>query len=390
MNRAFFKIAGFILLSWTLCNLPALAANVMTEKETAMRLQLKNTEDAAQVLNQANEQIVQRQARRNRNVRMEGIRELYDLSDKYVAVSYMATILPNTPAIAMVLFERSDTSLEMPRNFPYLFFVGPEKIADYERIDDAEICGYFREMGVSDCVPVFTQRRWNQMLSEKADKNHTHNIADIQGIIPVERIDPSLVRHSELQAALEAKADITLVKPLLIGGIAMPDGENAQLQQRIAALEAQVARLTRILEGVQRKGQNIEFQGINLVLTNGEGQTASNNGNGNLIIGYTDPAKVSGSHNLVLGEGHTCTSYGNLISGRGHKVTGSYGAAVSGTDNIVSGRASSAIGGEGNRAEGDFSATVGGRKNRAGGKNSIITGGENRSVMDANPHFTAE
>ncbi|WP_144682856.1 hypothetical protein [Desulfobotulus alkaliphilus] len=362
----------------------------MTEKEVAMGLQLEDKESVAQILLQANEQIVQRQARRNRNVRMEGIRDFIDLSDKYAAVAYRAMILPDTPAIALVLFERSDTTLSMPRNFPYLFFVGPEKIADYERIDDAEICGYFREMGISDCVPVFTQRRWKQMLSEKAEKNHTHHISDIQGIIPSDRIDPSLVRHSELQAALEAKADITLVQPLLVGGIAMADGEKAQLQHRVAALEAQVARLTRILEGVQRKGQNLEFQGVNLVVLNGEGATASGNGSGNLIIGYNDPEKITGSHNLVLGEGHTCTSYGNLISGRGHRVTGSYGAAVSGTDNVVSGRSSSAIGGEGNRAEGDFSTTVGGRKNRAGGKNSIITGGENRSVMDANPHFTAE
>ncbi|MCW7755139.1 hypothetical protein OOT00_14215 [Desulfobotulus sp. H1] len=387
-RRAFFTMVGLWVFAWAVAGTPAGATSVQSEREVSVLLELEDTESVMQALAQARQQVVQRQSRRGRDVTVKGIRDFFDLSDKYAAVAYKATISPDTPAIAMVLFERGASSLIIPRNFPYLFFVGPTDIATYERIDDAGICGYFREMGITDCVPVFTQRRWKQMLSEKADRNHTHDLANLSGVLPAERIDSSLVRRSELTAALENKADISLVQPLLVGGVVAAGGEGVHLHQRIATLEAQVAHLTRLLEGVQRTGSNLQLEGINLILVNGEGKTASTNGTGNLVIGYSKLQNVTGSHNMLVGDNHSCSGYGSLISGSGHKVTGVYGAAVSGKDNTVSGQAALAIGGEENRADGDFSATVGGRKNRAGGKNAIISGGQNRSVMDENPHFT--
>jgi hypothetical protein len=370
----------------------AMATSVQSEKEVALLLELSDTASVADTLAQAREQVVQRQTRRGRSLAIHGIRDFFDLSDKYAAVAYSATIVPDTPAIAMVLFERGASTLIMPKSFPYLLFVGAGDIATYERIDDAGICGYFREMGVSDCVPVFTQRKWKQMLSEKADKNHTHDASTLTGIIPAERMDPSLVRRSELQAALETKADFHLVQPLLVGAVALPGGggETEQLQQRIATLEAQVTRLTRLLEGVQRTGQDLQLQGLNLVLVNGDGKTASANGGGNLIIGYNSSEKVTGSHNLIIGEGHQCSGYGNIISGSGHRVESSYGAAIAGKNNSIGGKSALALGGEGNQAGGDFAAVLGGRSNKAEGDRSIISGGENRAVLKSNPHFTGE
>lgn len=380
---------------WIWMVLQAGATAVHTEKDVALLLELEDGPGVVEALNQAQSQVVQRQAKRNRSIRMEGIRDFFDLSDKYTAVAYAATIQPDTPAVAMVLFERGATSLLIPRNFPYLLFVGATDIATYERIDDAGICGYFREMGVADCVPVFTQRKWKQMLSEKADKKHSHDLSTLTGVLPAERLDPSLVRRSELKAALEAKADINLVQPLLLGAVAVSTAavtgpDNEQLQQRIVQLEAQVARLTRLLDGIQRTGQDLQFQGMNLVLLNGEGKTASANGSGNLIIGYNSPEKITGSHNLIIGEGHQCTTYGSILSGSGHRVEGAYGAALAGSGNSVTGKGSFAMGGEGNQVGGNFSATVAGRHNKAEGERSIISGGENRAVLKSNPHFTGE
>jgi hypothetical protein len=55
---------------------------------------------------------------------------------------------------------------------------------------------------------------------------------------------------------------------------------------------------------------------MNVQIVNGQGTTASANGLGNLIIGYDEGTqKRTGSHNLVLGEQQSFTSYAGLIGG---------------------------------------------------------------------------
>ena len=84
----------------------------------------------------------------------------------------------------------------------------------------------------------------------------------------------------------------------------------------------------------------VRFVGVNVYVQSGEGTTSSTvNGLGNLIIGYDEDSSddKSGSHNLVLGEEHSYTSYGGLITGHDHTVSGVHASAIGGEGALVSG-----------------------------------------------------
>ena len=132
----------------------------------------------------------------------------------------------------------------------------------------------------------------------------------------------------------------------------------------------------------------IEISGVNVQIVNGEGETATDNGEGNLVIGYDEePGAQSGSHNLILGgPQQTFTSYGgilggshNTISSRYASVTGGNGNTASGpwalvtggVANVASGGAASVAGGANNTAEGEFASVSGGYGNGATGDSSI-------------------
>jgi hypothetical protein len=69
----------------------------------------------------------------------------------------------------------------------------------------------------------------------------------------------------------------------------------------------------------------IQFSGVNVQVVNGEGKTASVNGAGNVVIGYDEnPGKreQTGSHNLVLGEEQTFTSFASIVGGLRNTASG--------------------------------------------------------------------
>ena len=69
-------------------------------------------------------------------------------------------------------------------------------------------------------------------------------------------------------------------------------------------------------------GNELFITGANLHLLNGMGATQTTNGLGNLIVGYqalrNDPAFPdvrTGSHNLIVGDRHSYSSYGGIVVG---------------------------------------------------------------------------
>jgi hypothetical protein len=92
------------------------------------------------------------------------------------------------------------------------------------------------------------------------------------------------------------------------------------------------------------------FTGVNVQIVSGSGATDGPvNGTGNLIIGYNEnPGDQSGSHNLVVGQGHTFTNYGGFVAGLG---------------NTVGGPNASVSGGQGNTAYAGWSSISGGMSN---------------------------
>ena len=170
-------------------------------------------------------------------------------------------------------------------------------------------------------------------------------------------------------------------------------------------------------------GALITFEGVNLQIVNGTGQTNQVNGLGNLIIGYNTDRRdttlrptcslgqywnnstnctanggtwglnfKTGSHNLIVGDQNAYSSYGGIVAGFGNVisrefavVTGGYNNIASGTNssvsggylNTASGTVSSVSGGHGNTASGPASSISGGHSNIASGDESSISGGAN-------------
>jgi len=88
------------------------------------------------------------------------------------------------------------------------------------------------------------------------------------------------------------------------------------------------------------------------------------NGLGNLIVGYNELGNPfvddrTGSHNLVVGHGNTCTSFGGFVDSRDNTSSAPFASVSGGTKNIAS----------------DVNTTIGGGSNNtAGGYNSSVSG----------------
>jgi hypothetical protein len=112
-------------------------------------------------------------------------------------------------------------------------------------------------------------------------------------------------------------------------------------------------------------------------------------GLGNLTVGYNERRFVrgfreirTGSHNLVVGDFHSYTSFGGFVAGISNKVISSNASVSGGASSVASGFASSVCGGRGNMASGLGSSVSGGELNVASGKASSVSGGEDREAPD--------
>ncbi|MDC7690485.1 hypothetical protein [Vogesella indigofera] len=132
------------------------------------------------------------------------------------------------------------------------------------------------------------------------------------------------------------------------------------------------------------------FRGCNVVIQNGKGSTITQNGLGNLIIGYNEddtyenvhdgPNDRSGSHNLIVGPEHTYASFGGLVAGYGNFSRAPFSSILGGNKNNTTGMASTVAGGGSNTASSDYAAVGGGYYNQAGGNYSVISGGANNKA----------
>ena len=137
---------------------------------------------------------------------------------------------------------------------------------------------------------------------------------------------------------------------------------------------------------VDDANKTVLISGANLQVVSGEGNTgAAANGTGNIIIGYDEDnwsgdADKSGSHNLVVGIGHTYSSFGGIVVGYENSITGHFSSVSGGSTNTASGLRSSVSGGHGNTAEGSRSSVSGGDYNTASGDFSSVSAGYNNTA----------
>ena len=85
------------------------------------------------------------------------------------------------------------------------------------------------------------------------------------------------------------------------------------------------------------QGDDAIFEGCNVVVRNGTGSTTIPNGLGNVIVGYDEPsqgyepAPRTGSHNVVVGDGHAYAATSGIVTGSENKILGDGAAAVGGS-----------------------------------------------------------
>jgi hypothetical protein len=196
-------------------------------------------------------------------------------------------------------------------------------------------------------------------------------------------------------ASASAESATRLCVPEETGKPVTSGGTEGKCEAKNTAVElpptAELTTLNKILphiayvaEGIDKK-PTIQFSGVNVQIIDGEGKTASVNGEGNLVIGYDEtPGEQTGSHNLILGEKQTFTSYGGILAGFENTMSKPFASVTGGAGNHATGEASSVTGGEGGIASGEFSSVTAGAGSTASGKNSSVTAGEGNTASGLN------
>jgi trimeric autotransporter adhesin len=177
-------------------------------------------------------------------------------------------------------------------------------------------------------------------------------------------------------------ANGTVKGPTVPGGNACKTGYNAVQLPGAGELETlnKILPHIRYVEAGVGGKPTIQFSGVNVQLVNGEGKTASVNGEGNLVLGYDEePGTQTGSSNLVVGIRQSFTSFGAILGGESNAASGEYDVAF-GAGNTASGKGASVAGGTGNKAAGRDSSVSAGSANSAEGQGASVSGGINNTA----------
>lgn len=198
-----------------------------------------------------------------------------------------------------------------------------------------------------------------------------------------------------MQAPLRAAFVLIAAVSIGIGIAATPSrasDESKALEDRVKKLEKKIGKLEAKLANVKvvedsingLAGPHVIFEGCNVHVRSGSGDTEDGgtpSGLGNLIVGYNEPTTGTdlgrtGSHNFVVGPGHSYPEIAGVLLGVENIAFGRYATATGGYRNGAWGDYSSVSGGSANYASGDKSSVCGGENNEALGNFSCISGGK--------------
>lgn len=173
-------------------------------------------------------------------------------------------------------------------------------------------------------------------------------------------------------------------------------GEMAALKANpVLALGPYVSLHTETINDVV--GPHVVFEGVNVHVRDGTGATYTGldptaftgtpSGRGNLFIGYnerseTDPTIRGGAHCLVVGAGHSYTSWAGFVAGGDNSILGLVTSVLGGNHNVAESPGSCISGGAVNRTRGPawHQSISGGGMNTTGGWASSISGGMNNET----------
>ena len=176
-------------------------------------------------------------------------------------------------------------------------------------------------------------------------------------------------------------------KPVTSGGSeGKCEAKNTKVElpptAELTTLNKILPHIAYVAEGIDKK-PTIQFSGTNLQIINGEGKTATANGEGNLIIGYDETTKAqTGSHDLIVGVEQGYTSYGSLLAGFGNIATGPYASVTGGLRSTASGEYASVSGGNDNKASAESAWTGGGVGGIANARFTSVSGGFDNTASE--------
>lgn len=233
------------------------------------------------------------------------------------------------------------------------------------------------------------------------DVDQAHTAAETQLNAAALQAQDSAQRALDLGGAVEAQLGTvtgrvaTIEAQQLDGRLASLEG--ASLPTRMSAVETTASSMdvrTKVVEARTASMSamtingypSLVFNGVNVHIRNGSGSTTSNNGVGNLILGYDEvstgqPEKVA-SHSLITGFGNTYKGYGLVMSGQFNRVAGNYAAVVAGDGDTTEAALSALIAGIANKvtATGSHGTIFGGQWNVNSGNQDILVGTNSRTT----------
>jgi hypothetical protein len=200
----------------------------------------------------------------------------------------------------------------------------------------------------------------------------------------VRLVQRRLQRWRQLAGSVLVLALVCLLQPWALAAPAPGAGPDrtwwqlVNLWRRVSVLERTLTHVTSVTGAGGLP--EVVIAGANLRLVNGLRATATTNGLGNLLVGYNEAREGenvrTGSHNVVVGQGHNFSSFGGLVVGRQNEISGAFAAVSGGFDNTASASATSVSGGRGNTASGESATVSGGHGNTASGHTAAIRGGQ--------------
>lgn len=144
-------------------------------------------------------------------------------------------------------------------------------------------------------------------------------------------------------------------------------------------------------DGQGRLVPTILIEGVNVQIVNGRGSMQSTNGRGNLIVGYQSerPFHRTGSHNIVVGDEHTYTSYGGIVSGEGNWLAGPNSVALAARSSVVRGEACAVVAGLENEVDGLDNALIAGDNSliRRDAERCTIIGSWDSDILDGDSNL---
>lgn len=177
---------------------------------------------------------------------------------------------------------------------------------------------------------------------------------------------------------------------LLVAGWAVLGGLRPSLAARAAALSIDLTDLDRRVDALEKKlhhfsrrGNDVFISGANLHIQNGRG--SARNGLGNLIVGYnSNPNQLdrSGSHNVVVGDGHGYSSVGGIVSGFGNRLQGESAVVLGSIFGTASREGAVVLGGLNDTAAGPHAVAIGGFNGTAAADRSVVLGGQANTASE--------